>query len=311
MGLKGVCTLINKFAPDSVVKRELTFFSKSTIAIDTGILLYKFNYFPNSDLLLNFAKLCIKYLSYNIKPVFIFDGPPPKCKYVTLEKRFKNRQKIKESIATLLKQDNYDKKELFKLEKQLSYVSKEDRRKVHDFLKAAGFDVFVSPGEAETMCAFLQHENIVDYTYTDDSDAFALGCKNVLRNFNGGKFDQINMDAVLKSLKLTNEQFIDMCILCGCDYCPQIPRIGYANAYNLITEYKNIENVLEEINNTGSHIIPENFNYKEARDAFTNFSKFERVSLGKKMRTSRQINDFKLDKSIIYKLKYLIRKFNN
>lgn len=43
------------------------------------------------------------------------------------------------------------------------------------------------------------------------------------------------------------DQFIDMCILLGCDYAPQIRGIGPRKAYELIQKHKSIENILENI----------------------------------------------------------------
>jgi flap endonuclease-1 len=306
MGLKGVCTLINKLAPESVVRRNLNSFSrKNIIAIDTGILLYRFSYMKKSDLLLNFAKLCIKYLNNNIRPVFIFDGPPPMSKMITLERRYKSRKKMKETLNVLMKDKYKDNVKIKKIQKQLVRVSKEDRENVFTFLQCAGFDVFVSPGEAETMCAYLQSEGIVDYTYTDDSDAFALGCNLVLRNFNNGSFDQINMVSVLNVLGLSMGQFIDMCILCGCDYCPSIPHLGHLDAFELIKEHGTIENAIEAIKEKGIFMLPEHFDYIEARKAFTDFSKFEKVKLKNKMIVSNNINNFGLERSIIVKIRKL------
>lgn len=73
------------------------------------------------------------------------------------------------------------------------------------------------------------------------------------------------------------EQFIDFCILCGCDYCDTIKGshfgnyltrsgIGPTTAYKLIVEHKNIE---EAIKKSGDkYQIPENFPYEEARGFF-------------------------------------------
>ena len=50
---------------------------------------------------------------------------------------------------------------------------------------------------------------------------------------------------MLMDLELTNEQFIDMCILCGCDYASKIEGIGPVKAYKFIKEFSNIENLIE------------------------------------------------------------------
>lgn len=46
---------------------------------------------------------------------------------------------------------------------------------------------------------------------------------------------------------MTMEQFIDLCILLGCDYCPTIRGIGPKKAHELIREHKTIENVLKKL----------------------------------------------------------------
>jgi flap endonuclease-1 len=35
---------------------------------------------------------------------------------------------------------------------------------------------------------------------------------------------------------MDQDQFIDFCILCGCDYTPKIPQIGPIKAYKMIKE---------------------------------------------------------------------------
>ena len=47
----------------------------------------------------------------------------------------------------------------------------------------------------------------------------------------------------MESLGLTEEQFIDFCIMCGCDYNKNIPKVGPANSYTLIKEHKSIDNL--------------------------------------------------------------------
>lgn len=45
---------------------------------------------------------------------------------------------------------------------------------------------------------------------------------------------EIDQPAALSELGLTHEQFIDLCILCGCDYCGRIPGIGPVRALEKI-----------------------------------------------------------------------------
>ena len=42
-------------------------------------------------------------------------------------------------------------------------------------------------------------------------------------------------------------QFIDLCILLGCDYCDSIRGIGPKRAVDLIKQHKNIETILKNL----------------------------------------------------------------
>jgi len=71
------------------------------------------------------------------------------------------------------------------------------------------------------------------------------------------------------------DEFIDLCILCGCDYTQNIGNVGPVKAFKLIQEHKTIENVLEILRQTNDDptkkqkfIIPDEFLYEESRGLF-------------------------------------------
>ena len=53
---------------------------------------------------------------------------------------------------------------------------------------------------------------------------------------------EINRERVMADLGLTEDEFIDMCILCGCDYASKIEGVGPVKAYKFIKEFSSIEN---------------------------------------------------------------------
>jgi len=74
---------------------------------------------------------------------------------------------------------------------------------------------------------------------------------------------------------MNQDEFIDLCILCGCDYTPNIPGIGPIKAFKFIEECKNIEAVITKIekendnpNKKKKYFVPENFKYVESRELF-------------------------------------------
>ena len=274
MGIRGLTSLIKKYVPEAIQNYNLEYFNGSSIAIDTSILLYKFRYSNNNQNahISGFLNKCLSYIRHGIIPIFIIDGKPPPEKSETIQKRYRQRQRLEERINELRKKiqnGEENKKEalnkISKLDKQIITVTKEHHEETKELLKILGFQVIQSPGEAEETCAYLQKKNIVNFTYSDDTDVLALGCPSVLRsNGKSNYLTEVNLSRVLSGLDINFDQFLDLCILCGCDYCPNIPRLNYQKAYELIKKYGDIETVLKNYTEN----IPNDYNFQDARNIF-------------------------------------------
>ena len=46
------------------------------------------------------------------------------------------------------------------------------------------------------------------------------------------------MKKLVEGLNLDHNQFVEFCILCGCDYCPSVPKIGNITALKLFQKHK-------------------------------------------------------------------------
>ena len=80
---------------------------------------------------------------------------------------------------------------------------------------------------------------------------------------------EIDKENLLQEFNFSENQFIDLCILLGCDFCPRIKGIGPKMAYKLIQEEKNLENIIKKIKNDNKKIeIPEIFPYEDVRNIF-------------------------------------------
>ncbi|KAI5192569.1 flap endonuclease-1 [Nematocida minor] len=77
---------------------------------------------------------------------------------------------------------------------------------------------------------------------------------------------EISLDTVLKLTELEQSEFIDLCILLGCDYCKRPKGMGPKKAYEIVQQFKSIEKALESGKIEEPH---ENWPYKEAREIFT------------------------------------------
>ena len=114
-------------------------------------------------------------------------------------------------------------------------------------------------------------------TASEDMDALTFGSSYLLRGFNSKKepITQIDLSLILDGFGMNMDEFIDLCILCGCDYTNSIGGIGPIKAFNLMTDNRTIENVLEEVkrvndnpNKKQKFVIPDNFLYEESRVLF-------------------------------------------
>lgn len=156
--------------------------------------------------------------------------------------------------------------EISKIEKNTLYVGKNHSLEVIELLKFIGIPFFEAPGEAEESCAFLQKTGQVDYILTEDTDSLTFGSKSVLfLTKDKNTFNLCTLAKVLEQMEITFESFVDLCILCGCDYTCTIPKVGPVTAYTGIKKYTTIE---EFITNNTKYQVPESFEYQLARDLF-------------------------------------------
>jgi len=83
-------------------------------------------------------------------------------------------------------------------------------------------------------------------------------------NASKSEVQQINYTKAIEGLELTHDQFVDMCILLGCDYCDTIKGIGPKTALKLVKEHGCIENILKNLNRE-KYTVPESYEPNEAR----------------------------------------------
>ena len=256
---------------------------------------------------------------YKIKPIFVFDGKAIEEKKDEKEKRNKRKldqiktiedikiklddKHIKLNIDTkiydefILKKtypniDENEIKELCRIKKEYdqkrkNYINITPKKieQVKKLLQLMGAQIIdLKTGDGEGVCSILNRLGIVDYVVCEDGDVFPFGAISLIRGIGSQQNREQNMKyynikAIVKEFELPEDEFIDFCILCGCDYSEKITGIGPVNAYKLIKQYHNIENIIKFITETSDkkikkYIIPLPFNYEKARNVFKKHLKY-------------------------------------
>ena len=213
--------------------------------------------------------------------------------------------------------------ELEKLKKNMIIIDKKVIDDCKKLLTNMGIPYIVANGEAEALCARLIQKGYVMACLSEDMDILANGGKLFLRNFNenNNKVLEYDLDKILKNFEMDYNQFVDLCILCKCDYTTTITNIGRERAYTFIKKYKTIENIIDFIKTDGMdrYIVPNDFDYINARRLFLTCGENENFEeLKKKMRLSKpvinKVIEMLEDKSKINTIKDIkinLEKFHN
>jgi flap endonuclease-1 len=250
------------------------------VAIDTSIYLYKYLY-GNGNHLDKFIQQIYRFRLNKITPIYIFDGKPTHEKKMEIENRA-NKKKNNRLIIDDLKQKckvevNSDEK--VKLEKELKIkqakVINVTRQHIIDLkymLDLLNVKFIQADCEADIICSQLYINGKVDMVLSDDMDLLASGTGVLLRGFsvNSNKINVYNLEKILKQLELTYSQWVDFCILCGCDYVKRIKKMGIKTSFKLVKRYNTIENIISNI--ADKFQIYDNYleNCINARKLFTN-----------------------------------------
>ncbi|CAN6280716.1 unnamed protein product [Urochloa humidicola] len=212
----------------------------------------------------------VRMLEVGIKPVFVFDGEPPEMKKRELAKRSLKRDDATKDLNRATEIGDEDSIEKFS--KRTVKVTKKHNDDCKRLLRLMGLPVVEAPGEAEAQCAALCENHQVYAVASEDMDSLTFGARRFLRHltdlgYKKSPVTEFEVSKVLEELGLTMDQFIDLCILSGCDYCENIKGIGGQRALKLIRQHGCIEEVVQNLKQT-RFSVPEDWPYQEVRTLF-------------------------------------------
>lgn len=144
-------------------------------------------------------------------------------------------------------------------------------------LQEANVRYMVAPYEADAQLAYLARKGVVDLVISEDSDTLPYGCPRVLFKLDKeGRAQEIER----RNLALnedydfegwTENMFLDMCLLAGCDYLPNLPGLGIKTAHKLVRQHRTYKKVLGALATPGGKemAVPGDYMERFARARLT------------------------------------------
>lgn len=290
MGIKGLTKLLGDHAPGAIKDVELKSLFGRKVAIDASMSIYQFLVAvrqAGGDSLTNDAGDVTSHLSglfhrtvrlmeMGIKPVYVFDGAPPEMKSGELQKRTEAKAAAKAAAAKAVEEGNAELAE--KYTRRVNSVTPAMTADCKTLLRAMGVPVVEAPCEAEAQCAAMAKAGLVYAMASEDMDSLTFGTPILIRQMwagaragadkKGVKPMTFNLEAALSGLDMTMDQFVDVCILCGCDYTDSIKGIGPTKALALVRKYGDLSAVINALKGEGKYSIPDSFPVEEVRELF-------------------------------------------
>lgn len=286
MGIKQLLQVLNEKAPCALRQVPLDHYSGRVLACDASMTLYQFlistyhsqsrgqsapHYdeigVPTSPLIGLFNRT-VQLLENGVKPVWVFDGRPAAQTEAALFKHRLLKDQLKQRA----------------IHGEAPEAAKHSRRSIHltpevledgkKMLRLMGLPVVEAPAAAEAQCAELVKAGKAFAVLSEDMDSLTFGAKFLIRNLSNRRepVQEISLDEVLRALDFTFPEFVDYCILLGCDYCSTIERLGPVSAYKLVQQFCTLETIVHLIETgdkvTSKYKMPKNFEFQRARDTF-------------------------------------------
>ena len=286
MGIKGLTKLIRDNVPGAIKETSLKGYTGMKVCIDASNALYQFMVairsmgqgnaaaaqLTNADGEVTshisgmFART-IRMMELGLKPVWVFDGKPPDMKGGELAKRSAAKKKAREGLEKAKEAGDVEAQNKF--QKRSVRVTDQHNLDVKTLFSLMGVPVVESPCEAEAQCAALAAGGLC---YGAGGRTLCFNSPVLLRKFTAAESKkipvlEINLQRVLEGLGFTYPEFVDLCMLLGCDYMDKIDGIGPVKALSLMKEHRSIEAVIESLKGTKYNF--ENFDYA-CRELFLN-----------------------------------------
>ncbi|KAJ0426254.1 hypothetical protein BJY00DRAFT_128909 [Aspergillus carlsbadensis] len=279
MGIKGLHGLLKSIQKPCHLKK----FSGQTLGVDAYGWLHRGTVACAVDLVLDrpttkhidFVLSRVRMLLYfGVSPYLVFDGDNLPSKSGTELDRQQRRRESK-ALGLELYRKGRNAEAYQELQKAVDVTPVMARQLIEE-LKKLDVQYVVAPYEADAQLVYLEQHGFIDGIISEDSDLLVFGAKRLLSKLDQhGDCIEINRADFTACREVsfigwTDSEFRHMCILSGCDYLPNISRIGLKTAYRSIRKFKNVEKALRMLQFEGQYHVPADYlqNFKQAELTF-------------------------------------------
>jgi flap endonuclease-1 len=151
----------------------------------------------------------LRMVDNGIKPLYVFDGAPPKLKSGELAKRF--QRKSEAHAAAEEAKETGTAEDVEKFSRRTVRVTREHNQECQQLLKLMGIPFIIAPTEAEAQCATLARGGKVYAAASEDMDTLTFNTPILLRHLTFSEqrkepILEIHLDKVLEGLAMEREQ---------------------------------------------------------------------------------------------------------
>ena len=304
-----------------VIKEEINLddLSGKIIAIDSFNILFQFLTTiraPDGNLLkdhknrvtshlIGLFSRTTSFMQKGIKPIFVFDGTPPKLK----KQEIQRRKDVKLDASEKLKEaeSREDMVEMRKYAARTTILTDEMINDAKELLTLLGLPVIQAPSEGEAQAAFIVKQGDAWAVGSQDYDSLLYGTDRLIQNLSIAgrrkktrtlatiivKPELIDLKNNLNNLKISNEQLIVLAMLVGTDYnFGGIKGIGPKNALKLVKQHGNDFNKLFNELKWNDYF---NFSWQEVYEQFTKMPVEENYKIKFDNIQSEKLKDFLID----------------
>ena len=254
-------------------RAEISDFSGKPIAIDAMNMLYQFlasirqeDGTPLKDFkgrvtghLSGLFYRTAKLVSGGLKPVYVFDGKPPKFKEEELAERREAKKEAEFKWKKALAEEKIE--EAKKYAQATSRLTPEMVDESKELLSGMGIPWVQAPSEGEAEAAWMVSEGFCFASGSQDYDSLLFGCPALVRNLSiTGKRkvprqnryvtvypEIIHLKETLETHGISREQLVLIGLMEGTDFNEGVKGVGPKTGLKIVKEHDTLEKVKEHI----------------------------------------------------------------